>query len=1005
MPRMMEIATPFTGDNALLFYRMHGREEMSRPSEYQIELLAKEEAVVDFDQILGENVTITLALPDESTRFFNGFVSRFSYGGRHGRYLKFHAVVKPWFWFLTKTSDCRIFQEMTVPDIVKKVFEDHPDADFKLELMNSYRTWDYCVQYRETDFNFVSRLLEHEGIFYYFRHTNGHHKMILTDDVSKLNASPGYEIFRFIDPKDFVRPEIEHVRRWDYSREVQPGKYVHTDYDLKRPSVDLKTEKMVGRGYGASEYEIFDYPGAYLQHADGEATANVRIWELGSQFEAAHALTNSRGVEVGALFTLENCPRADQNCEHFIVAADYDLQFSDYEGIPEPEPTHYDCNFTAMTSQQQFRPRRVTPKPFVQGPQTAVVVGPAGDEIYTDEFGRVKVKFRWDRDPQKNEKSSCWIRVSHPWAGKGWGAMAIPRIGQEVIVDFLEGDPDQPIITGRVYNAEAMPPYALPANATQSGLVSRSSPGGNGFNEIRMEDSKDKEQLSIHAQKDMSTQVERDQSVAIGRDQSSVVKRNQSLAVTVDRSIHVKNNESHIVDVDQNLKVGANQFNEIVGNQTSKVTGVYTQTVKGAINTDTQATRVENTKGNEQRTIGGNLTVNVTGNIGYKAAKMTFEAGHIEHNVTGSSSVVHSSPNGPYSIMANKFSVMSNTDASILAVGKINYTSIESNTTVMGPNTSGYIGHSSATAMGLARSTFLGLSVNTFMGMQISSTLAIQIESVAAVKISASAGPHLELAALKIHQPGGGGGGGGALTLAADVAKVAQILGVLTGASVFSAGMGFKELWDQYDAARKELAEASAAAAAAGHPGLAARLARLSQVSVTQAGAAAALGEGPAPTSTQDDGTPPSIPSSGSGSGTPPPGGSGGTPPPGGGGGTPPPGGSGGTPPPGGSGGTPPPGGSGGTPPPGGSGGTPPPGSSGGTPPPGGSGGAPPPGGSGGAPPPSGGTPPPSGDAGPPDGGVPSGGSSADSAGGPPDAGVPPPDAGVPPPAGVDDGS
>jgi type VI secretion system secreted protein VgrG len=1000
----MEIATPLTGDNALLFYRMHGREELSRPSEYQIELLTKEEAVVDFDKVLGENVTVRLELSDDSPRFFNGFVSRFSYGGRHGRYLKYHAVVRPWFWFLTKTSDCRIFQEMTVPDIVKKVFEDHPDADYKLELTNSYRSWNYCVQYRETDFNFVSRLLEHEGIFYYFRHTNGHHTMVLTDDVSKLNATPGCETLRFIE-KEFVRPETEYVRRWDYSREVQPGKYVHTDYDLKRPSVDLQTEKVLARAYVASDYEIFDYPGMYLQHADGEATANVRIWELGSQYEAAHAVTNARGVTVGALFTLENCPRADQNCEHFIVAATYDLQFSDYEGIPEPEPTGYDCSFTAMTSQQQFRPRRITPKPFVQGPQTAVVVGPAGDEIYTDEFGRVKVKFRWDRDPKKDEKSSCWIRVSHPWAGKGWGAMAIPRIGQEVIVDFLEGDPDQPIITGRVYNAEAMPPYELPANSTQSGLVSRSSPGGNGFNEIRMEDSKDKEHLSIHAQKDMSTQVERDQSIAIGRDQSSVVKRNQSLAVTNDRSIHVKNNESHIVDVDQQLKVKGKQHNEIIGNRTTTVDGVYTLIVKGALNTDTKAARTENSTGDEKRKIGGGLTVNVTGDINYKGANMVFEAGKIGHKAT--TSTLHTSA-GPYSIMANKFTLMSNTDASILAAGKINYTSMESNTTVMGSNSSGYMGMSSATAMGLARTTFLGMAINTFMGMQISSTLAILMEAVAAVKISASAGPHLELAALKVHSPGGGGGGGAAALGPGASAAAAAVLGFFTGTSIASAAVGFSEISDQYTAANKELREAAAQAAAAGHPGLAARLNRLAE----GARPFSEISEG-TPTSTQDTGDPGGVgsalgsaiggnlPSSGGGGGTPPgsgsgtgSGGGGGTPPSGGGGGgggmlpSTGGGGGGGTPPSGGSGGgggVPPSsgGGGGGTPPGSGSGG----GGGGGTPPSGGSGGSggmlpssgggggggtPPSGGSGGS---GGGVPPSSGGGG--GGGNPGGGSPA----------------------------
>ncbi len=284
-----------------------------------------------------------------------------------------------------------------------------------------YRKWTYCVQYRETDFNFVSRLLEHEGIYYYVRHTDGHNTLVLTDSTSKHTASPGYEEIPFVAPGQRVRPELEHIQSWDLTREIQPGVYVHDDYDLERPSVELKTKKTLSRGYTPSDYEVFDYPGEYVQKPDGEQYAGVRIDEYGSQFEVTHATTNSKGVRVGALFTLQDFPRDDQNREHLVIAASYDLQYAGYEGLPQGGGTHYRCTFTAMSSAQQFRPRRVTPKPFVQGPQTAVVTGPSGDEIHTDKYGRVKVQFHWDRYGKKNENSSCWIRVSHPWAGKNWG--------------------------------------------------------------------------------------------------------------------------------------------------------------------------------------------------------------------------------------------------------------------------------------------------------------------------------------------------------------------------------------------------------------------------------------------------------------------------------------------------------------------------------------------------------------------------------------------------------
>ncbi len=471
----MEITTPL-GDDTLLFHGMHAREEMGRLFEYQLDLLSKHDDV-DMDKILGKNVTVTLALPDDSTRYFNGYVTRFGQGGTVGPYTRYLADVRPWLWFLTRTADCRIFQDMTVPDIVKAVFGDHPTADFKLELTSSYRKWTYCVQYRETDFNFISRLMEEEGIYYYFRHTDGHDTMVLTDSTSKHTATPGYEKLPFVAPEKLVRSDIEHVGSWEVERLIQPGVYVHDDYDLERPSVELKTRKVLARSYAPSDYEVYDYPGNYLQTSDGEQYADVRINELGTQFETSRGATNARGLNVGSLFTLEDYPRADQNREHLVVAGSYDLEFGDYEALGEQARTDYRCSFVAMSSQQQFRPRRRTPKPFVQGPQTAMVVGPGGDEIYTDKYGRVKVQFHWDRYGKKDENSSCWIRVSHPWAGKGWGSVATPRIGQEVIVDFLEGDPDQPIITGRVYNAECQPPFGFPAGAVLSGIKSEHAQG------------------------------------------------------------------------------------------------------------------------------------------------------------------------------------------------------------------------------------------------------------------------------------------------------------------------------------------------------------------------------------------------------------------------------------------------------------------------------------------------------------------------------------------------
>ncbi len=619
--RAMEITTP-VGDDVLLFYGMHAREELGRLSEYQLDLLSQKKDI-NPDDLLGKSVTVKIELPDESTRFFNGFVTRFAQGGTVGRYNRYSAFVNPWLWFLTRTTDCRIFQEMTVPDIVKKVFADHPTADFKFELTASYRKWDYCVQYRETDFNFVSRLLEEEGIYFYTRHTDGHHTIVLTDSMSKHETVPGYEKISFISPHDLVRPELEHIGSWDFSRTIQPGVYVHDDYDLERPSVELKTRKVLSRTYSPSDYEIYDYPGHYLQKPDGEQYADVRINEFGTQFETARGISNSKGIHVGSLFTLEDFPREDQNAEYLIVSASYDLEFSGYESMPDSAGTSYQCSFVAMPSKQQFRPRRATPKPFVQGPQTAVVVGPGGEEIYTDKYGRVKVQFHWDRYGKKDENSSCWIRVSSPWAGKAWGTISTPRIGQEVVVAFLEGDPDQPIIVGRVYNAEQMPPYDLPGNKTQSGMKSRSSMGGGpaNFNEIRFEDKSGAEQLFIHAEKNQDIEVEKDETHWVGHDrtktidhdETSHIKHDRTETVDHDETIVIHGQRGEVVDKNETIVIHQNRTETVDGNESISIGGSRSITVAKSETATVALQRTHSVGVNETITVGAAQEVTVGG--------------------------------------------------------------------------------------------------------------------------------------------------------------------------------------------------------------------------------------------------------------------------------------------------------------------------------------------------------------------------------------------------------
>ncbi len=573
MARIMEISTPL--DPQLLFHNMHATEEIGRLSEYQIGLLSLKKDV-DLNALLGKKVTVTLGLPDDTRREFSGYVTRIAQHGLYGKYHRYVATVSPWLWFLTRTSDCRIFQDMTVQQIVEAVFADHPGiVESKFELTGSYRVWPYCVQYRETDFNFVSRLLEHDGIYYYFKHEDGKNLLVLTDSYSGHEVFTGYNELPIVNEERLLRPDLEYISEWQFAHQVQPGVYVHRDYDLERPTVDLLAKKALPREYSLSSYEVYDYPGHYVKKPDGEQYAAVRIDEYGSQFATIEATTNARGLAVGHLITVTGHAREDQNREYLVTQATYDMEFSDYEAMPDRGGASYRCSFVAMSSKQQLRPRRATAKPFVQGPQTAVVVGPAGDEIYTDKYGRVKVLFHWDREGEKkkDETCSCWIRVSQPWAGKQWGGVTIPRIGQEVIVDFLEGDPDQPIITGRVYNAEQMPPYALPANMTQSGLKSRSSKGGtpDNFNEIRFEDKKGSEQLFIHAEKNQDIEVENDETHWVGHDRRKTIDHDETTLVKHDRTETVDNNETITIHGNRSETVDKNETITIAKNRTESV--------------------------------------------------------------------------------------------------------------------------------------------------------------------------------------------------------------------------------------------------------------------------------------------------------------------------------------------------------------------------------------------------------------------------------------------------
>jgi len=549
------------GEGVLLLAGMTATESLGRPFEFELDLRSEDHAIA-MDDILGQNMTIAVAMQEEKKRYFNGYVARFRQGLGTERWAHYSAVLRPWLWFLTRTSDCRIFQEASAVDIVKEVFRDHGFTDFEEALNGTYPEYEYCVQYRETDFDFVSRLMEREGIYYFFRHEDGKHKLVLADSPGSHKVIKGYEEVRFLPPGSTVHRRPEHVNRWSVGREVQPGAFALNDFDFERPKAKLLTRSTTSRKHAAADFEMYDYPGRYTKTSDGDNYAKYRLEELQAQFERVDAGGDARGFAPGGIFSLTDHPRDDQNRKYLIVSATHHCQTPEFHEGPAGGPV-YTNTFTAIDAETPYRAPRVTPRPVVQGPQTAIVVGKKDEEIWTDKHGRVRVQFHWDRYGKADEKSSCWVRVSQPWAGKNWGAIQLPRIGQEVVIDFLEGDPDRPIITGRVYNGQAQPPYELPANATITSFKSNSSKRGSGFNELRFEDKKGEEQIFVHGEKNFDLRVKNDRFETIGHDRHLVIEN--------DKKEHVKNDRHELVDNHHHEKIGGDRNLKVVGKQAAAI--------------------------------------------------------------------------------------------------------------------------------------------------------------------------------------------------------------------------------------------------------------------------------------------------------------------------------------------------------------------------------------------------------------------------------------------------
>ncbi len=614
-PAPMTLKTPLGTD--LAFKGMSATEHLGQLFEFDVEALSDDGSIRP-EELLGKPASVALEMPGDEKRYFHGLVCAMGTSGTAGnrnRLFGYRLILRPWLWLLTRRTDTRIFQSQTVVDILKKVFEPFsPEVDFQVK--GAFPKYDYCVQYRETDFNFVSRLMEQEGIYYYFTHEADRHTMVIVNTPSAHRASPWGETFLFRDNAD-AQLDFAPIVQWRTTKEIQPTKVVLRDYDFQKPDVNLETKADATREGASMVLEHYDYPGDYVDRSGGERYSKLRIEELQARYSRVHGAGPLRGMVCGTRFTLEEHPRDDQNREHLVLSTRTQMAFSGYES--SEDTTFCQCQFTAMDANELYRPPRTTPKPFVSGLHTAIVVGPAGDEIYTDEHGRVKVQFHWDRLGKKDHQSSCWVRVSSPWAGQNWGMISLPRIGQEVVVDFLEGDADRPIITGRVYNGNQKPPYALPDNATVSTARSRSSKGGDASsaNEIRFEDKKGSEYLWLQAEKDFHQIVKHDATIDIANNQDGIIGNDWTQQV-----------EGHV-----KYKIAKDWVTDVQGSTSLKVSK--------DIMTEGGATISQKSSANFDVKAGGNLAIDAGGTVHVKSgASLVIEAGVMITVKAGGSSVV-----------------------------------------------------------------------------------------------------------------------------------------------------------------------------------------------------------------------------------------------------------------------------------------------------------------------------------------------------------------------------
>lgn len=639
-------------------------------TETTVEIICKNRKEA-LEPVVGRTITLNVKDEEENVRTFTGRCISMEHIGLSQGMGHFIAHVRPFLWFLTRTTDCRVFQEMTVIEIIKEVLEEYGfSADLEDKTQKTYASRTFCVQYRETDFDFLSRLMEEEGIYYFFIEDNKREKMVLADGISAHVPVPGGPDFRFAYREmEGYRRDEDHVFDWNALERQTIGKVTQNDYDFQKPKSDQKKASTIEKGTHAHKsYEVYDYPG-HLRDNEGDESADydqaanertkTRMQGLAAEHQTWRGACNIRNMANAQIFTLKEHPRDQENGEYLIIKATHELQIeTDYEDsetsapmlderleVDEENRDAYRCKFEVVKKDVAFTPPRRTPWPQIPGMHTALVTGPSGEEIYTDQYGRIKIQFYWDRLGEKNDNSSCWVRVVMPWAGNKWGMFSIPRIGQEVAIAFEEGNPDRPVCIGMMYNADVMPPYDMPANMTQTGIVTRSSKEGNPdtFHELVFEDLKDSEFVRFQSEKDYFGTIKNNAEVTIGMEKMDPGDFKQTIYHDKEETLKTGDLRYTIEEGSEFRDIATDQEETIGVNRTQDIGTDSTQTIGNNMDVDIGSNKTEHAGQTIAISAGQEITLTVGGSsITINNSGITIDAPQI--NVNGTAMVTVKAP-------------------------------------------------------------------------------------------------------------------------------------------------------------------------------------------------------------------------------------------------------------------------------------------------------------------------------------------------------------------------